>query len=231
MSKMLKKLKKEHSGEIMIESCIIILITIFLLIAILSLGFAYYQQAMIKTVANETAEMVAANYKYTSQEDIANVELNDDTIKEIKMYRTTFQVSKMAKSNKCNAEKYVPKRINITNLGINESDPTIDYFSVEVDKLGRTHVDVEVSMKTQILFQGALDYFGIFDGTPTYTASARAQCLDITGHAAMVSFTKYIDNKIKESDLGQTVVNITNIINDIKHIAGNVRTIADMLSS
>lgn len=214
MTKLIETLKEEDSGEIMLESVIVILITLFMLVAILSLGFAYYQQSMLTTVANETAELIGANYKYTSEADIDNLTLDADSIENLRMFRTSFGINAMKDINQNHAEIYVPKRIAYTNLGINKSAPTLSSWKVEVDNVGRLHVDITVQMETEILFQGALKYFGIIKDTPKFTASARAECLDITAYASHISFSEYLENNagMKAAD------SIIKIINSGKKI-------------
>ena len=58
--------RTNDSGELMIESSIIISITMVVLVAMIGLGFYLYQKAMVNTVASGTAVYIAKNYKYTT---------------------------------------------------------------------------------------------------------------------------------------------------------------------
>ncbi|MDR0919539.1 MAG: pilus assembly protein, partial [Oscillospiraceae bacterium] len=176
MSKMLKKftgkIKEEDSGVIMLEFCIIIIFVLFVLIAILSLGFAYYQQSVLTTVANETAEYAAAGYKYPAS-DIENIPINNDTISNIEMYRSTFKFDNVEEYNRVRAENYAEERFSKSTLGIN-NDLTIkekEDFNLKFDGIGRYHVELTLTLDSKILFQGALEYFGFDDNSFAYRAS------------------------------------------------------------
>lgn len=211
-----QKLKKwlydESSGEVMLESTIIITMTLFIMIAMISLGFLFYQQAMLTTVATEAATEIASNYKLSSQ--------NDDG--DIKLYRTTFALNKMEAACQQQAKEFVENRIPLTTLGM-DTQVTVDNCEVVMDNIGRLHTEVTISMKCDFLFSGALKYFDIIDDTPTFSATGRAECLDITAYAGHIQFFQYIDTKLNE-DGG----NGATFLKNVAEIVENVKSIMDV---
>lgn len=217
-----KKRIKDEDGEIMLESMLVMLIVIFILIAMLSFGFLFYQQSMLCTVANELAEDIGANYKLACSSDQSG-KPEQKSLREIKLYRTSFAIFSIKEMHKQRANDYLPKRVRLTSLGILDDEPKVENFDIKVDNIGRLHVEVTVSMKCSILFDGALKYFGIIKETPKFTATGRAECLDITAYASHVHFVKYVGDKIA-ADKG----NISTILNQIVDTLNNTKSIAEV---
>lgn len=221
MEKFKRKISNEK-GEIMLESTFIMIMTLMVLIAMISVGFLFYQQAMLNTVATELATEIASNYKITEQE-IGSTDVNVDTLKNIKLYRTSVSMTSMKVLHKQRAEEYLPERVKLSTLGFNEKDPKIENFNVEVDNVGRMHTEITISLECDILFGGALKYFGIIDSTPKFTATGRAECLDLTGYSGHVQFLNYVKSKM-ESDGGV----INDILEKVVKVINNAESIADI---
>ena len=62
MNRLLVKKKNCEQGEIMIEGMIVMVITMFILIWILGLGFLYYQRYVTTIVTNDAAVKIASTY-------------------------------------------------------------------------------------------------------------------------------------------------------------------------
>lgn len=193
MKKIKKLLLNDDSGEVMLESTIIFTITIFLLIALLSIGFIFYQKAMLNSVADEIASGIGSTFKFKDS-DLMDREISDDTITSNQMYRYMFHKDETLEAKKTKAEEYIVERVGITNLGISNKAPEVDSVKLYADNIGRFHITVDVSMETEILFMGVLKYFNIIDSTPKFTASASAECLDITEYN---SYLNMVDGVIK----------------------------------
>jgi Flp pilus assembly protein TadG len=221
VQRLLKTLRKEDPGEIMVESTIVVVITIIVLLAILSLGFLYYQQSMLTTAANDVAAKIGAGYKYASQ-DLDDFTITQEALENVPMYRTSFSLLSMKSLNKSRTEDYLPDRVKLTSFGINDSAVTIDGFDINVDNVGRLHVDVQVSMKSEFLFSDVLEYLGIIESAPTFTAHGRAECLDITAYASHVEFLEYVKSK-NGGSIGSILDSIVNVVNSAKSIAETFR--------
>lgn len=223
MRKKIKAYFHKDNGEVMLESTIIMVFTLLILIAMLSVGFLFYQQAMINTVATDLASDIATSYKLTNQ-DIGNSEVNSNALNDVKLYRTSVSMFSMKALHKQRAEEYLPERIQMSTLGISDKEPVLEDFNITIDNVGRMHVDVTISMECDILFSGALKYFGIIKDTPKFSASARAECLDITAYASHVKFLDYVSRKAEE-----TLPNGNKAITSIIGIFRDADSIADML--
>ena len=196
------------SGEVMLESTLVMMLVLFLLIGLISLGFLFYQRSMLNTLAVDTANEIAANYKYSAYKENSNGEL------EVRLYRTTFAKSKVEALNKTKAEKYIQTKAAATTLGT-DTKVVLEDFNVVTDSIGRMHVEVSASMEFDFLFSGALKYFGIISGKPKIVSTARSECLDITAYAGHVNFLRYVQSKANESEFLNTAAGI---IDDIKSV-------------
>ena len=212
------KRKSLESGEIMLESLIVMLITIMVMIAMLGLGFVYYQKAMLTNLANEVAADVASNYKYCDQtiENQIDAELQDK-LKNIRMYRTSFGAGSMQSRSKAKARLFAENQVNTRTLGINTSSVTLDDYDITFDNIGRMHVEITLEMQSEVLFSGALKAMNLMDKTATYKATGRAECIDITAYAGHVFFIQYIETKLEGSE---TLEHIRTICESIKSLMG-----------
>lgn len=209
---------RNENGEVMLESTLVMMFTLFILIAMISVGFLFYQQAVICTVASDIATDIAASYKLTNQ-DIGSSNITSNALNDVKLYRTSVAMCSMKAAHKQRAEEYLPVRIQLASLGILDKQPVLDDFEIQVDNVGRMHIDVSVSMECDILFSGALEYFGLIDSTPKFSASGRAECLDITAYASHVQFIDYVGNKLEGSNTDKVITSILGIFADADSIA------------
>lgn len=214
--------KQQDNGEIMLESVIIITITIMLLIAMIAVGFVFYQKSMITAIATELASDIANNYKYCEQ-DLTDRTITENKMKKLKKYRTSFSFNKIKKNSKKKAEDYLPERVKLGNLGMGSSEAKIDSYNVKVDNIGRMHVEVTVSLESDVIFGGVLRYFHIIDDTPVFTATGRAECIDVTAYASHVRFVEYVEGKLNDGAAGNIMDGIVKTINSIKNIASKFK--------
>ena len=195
MKKIKKMLLNDDSGEVMLESTIIFTITIFLLLALLSIGFIFYQKAMLNSVADEIASSVGATFKFKDS-DLMEREIGSNELSSNQMYRYMFHRDDTLDAKKIKAKEYIGKRVRLTNLGISNKTPKVEDIKLYTDNIGRFHVTVDVSMETEILFMGVLKYFNIIDSTPRFTASSSAECLDITEYNSYLNMVQGVINGI-----------------------------------
>ncbi len=195
MKKIKKMLLNDDSGEVMLESTIIFTLTLFLLLALLSIGFIFYQKAMLNSVADEIASSVGATFKFKDS-DLMEREIGSNELSSNQMYRYMFHRDDTLDAKKIKAKEYIGKRVRLTNLGISNKTPKVEDIKLYTDNIGRFHVTVDVSMETEILFMGVLKYFNIIDSTPRFTASSSAECLDITEYNSYLNMVQGVINGI-----------------------------------
>ena len=104
-------------GEVMLESSFILVSVIILLMALLSMCFLFYQQAMMTSIASEISSNVAKNYKYGGVAVNAEKFTVSD-VKGMKMYRTTFGSSKVVRLHEGKASEYGQSRANLQVLAL-----------------------------------------------------------------------------------------------------------------
>ena len=190
--------RSNESGEIMIESTIIVLMTTFILIFLVSLGFLLYQKSIINTVANETASEIAQTYKYTGilDKDISSQQEMLSAIDGIKKYRYVFSWGSLEADNAEKAETYSIGRLSRTSFASVQSGPTIQVNAIKSD-IGRRYIEVTLEARYSIFWGGALKAFGMEDAY-VISSTAYAECNDISSYYNTVKFTKYACSKIDE---------------------------------
>ncbi|MDD4095862.1 MAG: hypothetical protein PHP22_06440 [Oscillospiraceae bacterium] len=220
MKKFFVRIKNDDGGEVMIESTIIIFITISVMLVMISLGFLFYQQAMIKTIANEIAEGIASSYKYSARSTDFHVsQISSTDVNELHKYRSTLNYGQLESDYELIASEYVKDRVALTNLGLNSSDPEIN-LDFKPSNVARIRVEVVVSLESDFLFSGLLESLDIIDSTPTFEAGATAECIDLTSLTGTVNFQRYLYSKLG----GGVVDDIATIITDAKEIYNTMFT-------
>lgn len=221
---MLKKLhikakNTDCSGEVMIESTIVTIITIMVLIFLIAIGFLIYQQVLMSDIATESATAIARNYKFSSEvingNNYSSITIDDKYYEKIKRYRTTFNVASIKEANKRFSKSYINNRMPITSMSF-DNDLVID-TDINSSSPGRTFVTVTISMDANLLFDGVLSYGNMDDDATSLSASATAECLDVTGYTSMVAYEHYLASKERDEK-----AKFDNSINNIKFIIDKV---------
>ena len=117
--------KDNQRGEVMLESSFILVSVIILLMALLSISFMFYQEAMMTSVANEIAADVAKNYKFTEM-DIGDSTISLDDANSVKMFRMSFGKNSLERAHEDRAEDYAEWRIGAATLGLDSEDIEVD---------------------------------------------------------------------------------------------------------
>ena len=211
MINIIKKNNKKESGAIFIETTMVLAVVFIVLAAMLGLGFYIYQKAMLDTVAVETANYAANNYKYTSLKSIDISKVEDSKMKDLKKYRS---YRSLLDSNKI--EKYAKKRGKVTSF----TDDAIKVKSVKLirDGIGRQRIKLTLEMRVNLVFENVMVGIGLIDDNPTVKSTAYAECLDITEYSSQVYFVKYIQDGIDGTNIGKSMDSIGNIISKVGSI-------------
>lgn len=179
--------ERERSGErgaIMLEGMIVTVITLFMLIWILGLGFVYYQRYLTTVVTNDAAAKVASTYNNPNSDIIMGF-VNTEAISGRNLYRR-FANDGLQGVNEQRAEayvRYILDRANFTGM--------VDSVDVELklvmDSTLRRHVELTTTCTYNTPFGEGLEMFGM-DGIHTYQVKA---CADCTDYADYISTADY----------------------------------------
>ena len=194
MFRRLLKEERNQQGEVMLEASCILVSVILLLMALLSLSFLFYQEAMMTSVANEIAADVAKNYKFTDME-VGKSDITLDDTTSVKMFRMSFGKGGMEDDHEDRAEEYAEWRIGLATMGINADDIDVD-CEVTSSGIGRAYVKVTVSQKSDFFLSDILEFAGIADKDTMFKSTAYAECVDLMGYTSMVNFTEYGSRKL-----------------------------------
>lgn len=208
-----KALKNQQSGEVMIESAIIIVPVLILLMAMLSLSFLYYQQSIMNSVATEIAADVAKKYKF------AAVEVTDDTISpndyvETRMFRMNFAKGSMEDDHKDRVEEYATWRVALTSLGLEPENLEVD-CEIRGTGVGRAVVKVTVKQKTTFFLSGVLELAGITDSSTAFGAIAYAECNDMIAYTSMINFIEYASGQFPAGPINNFYTSFKNFIENL----------------
>lgn len=178
------KIKKEN-GEIMLESILVMIPTLFVLIFLLSLGFLLYQKWNIQYVADDIASKVATSFELLD-EDVPTTVISLEEAQKVLLYKYLFYFDDYEELNNTKANNYGSELLQLTGYGDGVGEENIQ-LTVEEDSLARRHIRVEITGTYRIPFAEGLEIFGM-DGTRTFTAVSYAECIDMADYMNTVVY-------------------------------------------
>lgn len=222
MKQLLQKLRSDRSGEITIETMLVMFPVIFVLIFLLSLGFLLYQHWNMQIAVDDTVGKIAGSYSLLKADEKTG-EISLENYNKVEMYRgTDFPVvgkkTLYANKNRGRATEYVAYRMAKTSFATAEGSPVIE-CKVESDAYARKHIVLKVTAKYRIPFCEGLELFGM-SGTREYTASASAECMDMLDYVNAVNVADVAPGYVKSKTLDaidswmEVIVNILNFGKD-----------------
>lgn len=200
----IRRLRKERSGEIMIEALLVFIPTMFVAVFLIALGFVYYQQWNVQYVADAVAEQVALSYGY-DEDGVVNGELTAEQIINRRIYRYSFDKGKTESRAKDVGQDYGKRLFRLTNLAKPRETETVDVV-IEEDSLGRRHAQVKVKGSYHMYFSEGLRVMG-FSENYTYEATSLAECYDMSALGSAVMFTRNGADIITNGSKIKTMVN------------------------
>ncbi len=194
MKKRIDKVFQNQHGEVMLESSFILVSVIILLMALLSISFMFYQEAMMTSVATEIATDVAKNYKFTDME-IGESTISLDDANSASMFRMNFGQGSLEDKHEDRAETYADWRIGAATVGLNPGDIDVTCDIIN-SGIGRAYVKVTVSQESDFFLSSILELAQIADEDTMFSATAYAECDDLMGYTSMINFTEYGSRKL-----------------------------------
>lgn len=207
-----EKRKKGESGEIMLESLIVVTLTLFILIWLLGLGFLYYQRYVCTIVTNDAAEKIAATYNNPSSDIIMGyIPAEDLTGRDLyRGFKREGVSGHLHRVNQARTEAYVKYILDKSNFMGVVKDVEVD-MELVYDSAVRRHVEVKTTCSFRTPFGFALEYFGM-DKVTTYEATACADCTDIADYISTVDYGVMWHNGtfVKDTGLINSIVSMLN---------------------
>lgn len=174
----------------MIEGMIIMVITMFILIWLLGLGFLYYQRYVTTIVTNDAAVKIASTYNnptsdiimgYVTAEDISNRDL-------YRGFAVGSNSSDLYKVNEDRAASYVKYVLNTANFAGTVKDVEVD-LKMCSDSAMRRHIELTTVCEYNTPFGEVFEMFGM-GRTAKYKVTASAEYIDISDYVSTVNFGK-----------------------------------------
>lgn len=202
MNKEGKFQKNNEQGAIMIEGMIVMVITMFILIWLLGLGFLYYQRYVTTIITNDVAVKMAATYNnptsdiimgYVTTEDISNRDL-------YRNFSVTNSSSDLHAVNEDRAESYIKYILDKSNFAGTIKDVDVDLELVS-DSVNRNHIEIKTVCEYNTPFGEIFEMFGM-TRTAKYAVTASADYTDIADYISTVNFTKSLSDGTFTANMG-----------------------------
>ena len=186
----------------MIEGMIVMVITMFILIWILGLGFLYYQRYVTTVVTNDAAVKIASTYNnptsdiimgYVTTEDISNRDL-------YRGFAVGSNSSDLHTVNEDRAQSYVKYVLDTANFAGTVKDVDVDLKMVS-DSAVRRHIELTTVCEYNTPFGEIFEMFGM-GRTAKYTVTASADYTDFADYVSTVNFSKSLTDGTFTSGTG-----------------------------
>lgn len=196
------KEKNGERGEIMIEGMIVMVITMFILIWILGLGFLYYQRYITTVVTNDAAVKIASTYNnptadiimgYVTTEDISNRDL-------YRGFSIGNNISDLHTVNEDRAQSYVKYVLDTANFTGSVKDVDVSLKMV-ADSAVRRHIELTTVCEYNTPFGDIFEMFRM-GRTAKYTVTASADYIDFADFVSTVNFSKSLTDGTFTSGTG-----------------------------
>lgn len=171
-------------GAIMLEGMIVTVITLFVLIWILGLGFVYYQRYLTTVVTNDAAAKVASTYN-NPDSDIIMGYVSTEALSGRNLYRR-FSADGLQGINEVRAEAYVSYILDKANFTGVVDNVEVD-LKLVMDSTLRRHVELTTTCTYDTPFGEGLEMFGM-EGFHTYQVKACADCTDYADYISTVDY-------------------------------------------
>ncbi len=202
--KRLKELKNNSDGAIMLESLIVVTMTVFLLFFVLASFSTMFQRFNIQIIANETAGRLAQTYEYALKADSISGNISLEDAANVDPYRY-FKGEELLSATRRKANEYATGRLKKTTFTKDVTEPAVT-AEVIPDSLGRRHLEVKIKGSYNVPFSDILGYFG-FAEINDYTTVAYAECIDLSNYIHTVG---YVDTWTSGDVLGSKLVGMIN---------------------
>lgn len=177
-------------------------ITMFILIWILGLGFLYYQRYVTTVVTNDAAVKIASTYNnptsdiimgYVTTEDISNRDL-------YRGFTVGSNSSDLHTVNEDRAESYVKYVLDTANFAGTVKDVDVELKMVS-DSAVRKHIKLTTVCEYNTPFGEIFEMFGM-GRTAKYTVTACADYTDMADFVSTVNFSKSLTDGTFTSGMG-----------------------------
>ena len=177
-------------------------ITMFILIWILGLGFLYYQRYVTTIVTNDAAVKIASTYNnptsdiimgYVTSEDISNRDL-------YRGFTSGSNSSDLHTVNEDRAESYVKYVLDTANFAGTIKDVDVDLTMVS-DSAVRKHIKLIAVCEYNTPFGEIFEMFGM-GRTAKYSVTACADYTDFADYVSTVNFSKSLTDGTFTSGTG-----------------------------
>lgn len=175
---------KREQGAIMLEGMIVTVITLFVLIWILGLGFVYYQRYVTTVVTNDAVTKVASTYNNVDS-DIIMGYVNTEALSGRNLYRR-FSSDNLQGTNEDRAGAYIRYILDKANF-VGVVDSVDVELNLVLDSTLRRHVELTTTCTYNTPFGEGLEFFGM-SKVNTYQVKACADCTDYADYISTVDF-------------------------------------------
>ena len=190
LKQIMEHFRLRERGEVMIEGMVVMVMTMYILVWILGLGFLYYQRYTTTIITNDAAAKIASTYSNPTS-DIIMGYVTPEELSARDLYRNFTSSGLLRSLPEINQDRvvcYVQYALDRTNFFNVVKDVDVDMRLVR-DSLLRKHVEVTTRCTFSTPFGIGLEMFGM-GSEHTYQVTARADCTDYADYVSTVGFQK-----------------------------------------
>lgn len=214
-----KTVWRQERGEVMLESMIVMLVTMFVLLWLMALGFVYYQRYVTTVVTNDAAVKIASTYNNVSS-DIVMGYVNTEALSGRDLYRR-FSSGNLESTNEDRAQAYIRYILDQANfVGVVEE---VDVeLKLELDSTLRRHVELTTTCTYNTPLGQVMEFLGM-NRQDTYQVKACADCTDYADYISTVDYQyAWASGAFGKAPgvVGDAITLINTLVKTYNHFAG-----------
>ena len=211
-------MKKDESGEIAIESMLVLITVLFILVFLMNLGFFFYQRWNVQIVANDTASKVAEIYPLLDS-SLGQGVTDYDQVMGVAKYRSSSLIGvtkeRYKEENQNRGEDYGKRYISLVSLSYGMGEPEVQVRVVE-DAFASKHIETTVKATYTLPFSEGFRVFG-FKTSYEFEGMGYAVVSDLSDYLGMVNYLANLDSIMHFDDLS-----ITRAINSVLRLISSI---------
>ena len=225
MIKRLKALIDDEGGNSIIEATFIVTLTVIFIFIVMLLGFVYYQNILLQSVANQTAVSIARTYTYKNKDPVTGY-IHSANLHDLGFIESSYLLFGSDKNAAEAAEmKRLAKKLEENNRLISYSgNAFIVDDKTKVQSSGAVLLQNEVVVVLEAKYSVPLvGFFGVNDGGKTVIrASGRAICADMLGMHNIDRALDAVAKTLGSAAPLQIVQKVTKCVENIFNASGNL---------
>lgn len=210
--------KNEQGGFVLIEATYIIVLITFVVAILIGFMLVIFQKYQVQVLANQAAARIGRLYPYIEVEPTTGKVSRYDILNTNKIFSSTGLFRNFGdgqKSTNANRAQDYAEHLMASRSLMSPTSQVVE-ATVVTDSFAKRHIEVKIQATFKVPMGGFFKFFGL-PGETTYTATGRAECVDMLDYVNAVSYANFLHSELEDLPI---VGDVYQIIMSFKSLFG-----------